>query len=205
MDPDIGLGAKLTAGKVFSDNLAVVIDDTTKKITRSTGSFSTDGYVAGMYVFTSSATNPGPFTIKSVDTLYLELNETPVDETASLDIYGDYLVDGVQSIDGPSGERKAVSLTHLNSAFAKKRSGMLDYGDVSMEILRDTGDDGQQRLETLLASGEEETFHIVFPDESYTAFDGYVIKFGTKIGGHDAEISSSAAIVLSSAPVTTEA
>jgi hypothetical protein len=46
-------------------------------ITRSAGSFITDGYVVGQSVITDSTVNPGPFTITAVSALSLTVSQTP--------------------------------------------------------------------------------------------------------------------------------
>lgn len=55
----------------------------TKTITRSTGSFVTDGYKPGMPIFTTSATNPGPFTVVTVNALTMTVSETVVEAVAA--------------------------------------------------------------------------------------------------------------------------
>ena len=52
----------------------------TKKMTRASGSFITDGFVATNKFTTNAALNPGPFTIVSVAALEIVVNETVVDE-----------------------------------------------------------------------------------------------------------------------------
>lgn len=52
----------------------------TKKITRDSGSFIMDGFVATNKITSDAALNPGPFTIASVSALELVVNETVVDE-----------------------------------------------------------------------------------------------------------------------------
>lgn len=52
----------------------------TKKMTRGSGSFITDGFVPGNKFTTDAALNPGPFTIVSVVALEVVVSETVVDE-----------------------------------------------------------------------------------------------------------------------------
>jgi len=53
-----------------------------KTITRPTGNFVTEGFVVGNRITTSTALNPGPFTITAVTALELTVSETVVNETA---------------------------------------------------------------------------------------------------------------------------
>jgi hypothetical protein len=58
----------------------------TKKITRASGSFITDGFVAGNKILvTNTVSNPGPFTIVTVAALEVVVTEALVNETGSGD------------------------------------------------------------------------------------------------------------------------
>lgn len=52
----------------------------TKKITRDSGSFVTDGFTTGSIITTDATLNPGPFTAVAVEALEIEVSETVVDE-----------------------------------------------------------------------------------------------------------------------------
>ncbi len=71
--------------KATTGSLSVVFDATatTNTITRTTGSFITDGFVVGNRVTTTSDTNYGPLTITVVAALVLTVSETVYDETIS--------------------------------------------------------------------------------------------------------------------------
>lgn len=64
-----------------SGAIALVFDAATKTITRSSGSFVTDGFVVGNQITTDSATNPGPFIITDIDALVITVAEVILDES----------------------------------------------------------------------------------------------------------------------------
>ncbi|HUT71646.1 MAG TPA: C25 family cysteine peptidase [Desulfatiglandales bacterium] len=63
--------------------VSISFDGPTKTITRSTGSFSTDGFVIGNTIRTDSGTNPGPFTITNVTALVITVSEAVTTEAAA--------------------------------------------------------------------------------------------------------------------------
>jgi hypothetical protein len=66
--------------KTNTGAISITFVAATKKITRGSGSFVTDGFVTGNKITTDAALNPGPFTIVSVSALEIVVNETVVDE-----------------------------------------------------------------------------------------------------------------------------
>lgn len=60
--------------------ISVTFASTGKTITRSTGSFVTDGFVVGDVITTDSVSNPGPFTVTNVAALVLTVSESVSDE-----------------------------------------------------------------------------------------------------------------------------
>lgn len=194
---------------VTSGAIAVEFDDGAKKIIRSTGSFLTDGFTAGMVVYTSSATNPGPFVISVAAALELTLETAPDDEgspsPATTTIYGDLPVGKTTGIEPPAPERKSVDLSHHASSVANKKAGLLDGGEVGIEMLYDPSDAGQKRLKSLLSSNTSDEYRITYPDGSYTTFSALVLKYGIKIGGDDDPVSASATLAVTTEPATNEA
>jgi len=81
--------------KATTGSLSVVFDSTTKTITRTAGSFITDGFVVGNKFTTTSGTNDGPFTITVITALVLTVSEAVSTETISCVITAqDEVVDG---------------------------------------------------------------------------------------------------------------
>ncbi len=69
--------------KATTGSISVVFNSTAKTITRTTGSFITDGFVVGNQIATTSGTNDGPFTVTVVAALVLTVSETLTTETIS--------------------------------------------------------------------------------------------------------------------------
>jgi hypothetical protein len=66
--------------KTNSGAISLTFTAATKKITRGSGSFVTDGFVVGNKITTDAALNPGPFTIAAVSALEITVNEVVADE-----------------------------------------------------------------------------------------------------------------------------
>lgn len=66
--------------KTNSGAISLTFVASTKKITRGSGSFVTDGFVVGNKITTDAALNPGPFTITNVVALEITVSETVTDE-----------------------------------------------------------------------------------------------------------------------------
>lgn len=64
--------------KATTGSIELTFVASTQKITRSSGSFVTDGFVAGNQITTTSTLNPGPFTIASVSATEIVVNETSI-------------------------------------------------------------------------------------------------------------------------------
>lgn len=69
-----------------SGALSLVFDAGDRTITRSTGSFITDGFIATNRIVTSSAVNPGPFIISSVSQYVITVDEALYDESISCSV-----------------------------------------------------------------------------------------------------------------------
>jgi len=72
--------------KASSGSLTVTFSNTSKTLTRTGGSFITDGFVVGGLITTTSSNNPGPFTITALTATVVTVAETVVDETAAVTI-----------------------------------------------------------------------------------------------------------------------
>lgn len=66
--------------KTNSGAISITFDDGGKTITRTSGDFTADGFVVGNQITTDASLNPGPFTIATVTTLVITVNETVADE-----------------------------------------------------------------------------------------------------------------------------
>lgn len=72
--------AKKINFKTNSGAISITFAATGKTITRSTGSFLTDGFVIGNKITTDATSNPGPFTITNVTDLVITVSEVVVNE-----------------------------------------------------------------------------------------------------------------------------
>jgi len=66
--------------QVTTGAIALTFVASTKKITRGSGSFVTDGFTSGTIITTNATLNPGPFTAVTVAALEIVVTETVVDE-----------------------------------------------------------------------------------------------------------------------------
>ena len=66
--------------KTNSGAISLTFVNATKKITRASGSFVTDGFIVGNRITTDAALNPGPFTISAVSALEITVNEAVANE-----------------------------------------------------------------------------------------------------------------------------
>jgi hypothetical protein len=108
--------------KTNSGAISVTFDSGTKTITRSAGSFVTDGFVIGNRITTDAALNPGPFTITNVAALVITVseavaNEGPVTKTVTSD---DELATG----NGYTQDTKTLANTTVTEDDANDRAEM---------------------------------------------------------------------------------
>lgn len=162
----------------FEDTISVSFDETYNTIERATGSFITDGYVAGMRVETDSVDNPGPFIITSVAALALTIDaSTPVvDEVAGSQVLTVFVkVAEVISLNTPAGEPSEIDMTHLRSASREFRNGLRDEGSISGEMNFVPSDKGQQILAEMQGEKIARTVRITVPpvEEDQNSLDGY--------------------------------
>ncbi len=66
--------------KTNSGAISITFSAAAKTITRTSGSFITDGFVAGNKITTDATLNPGPFTITNVTALVITVSEAVADE-----------------------------------------------------------------------------------------------------------------------------
>jgi len=66
--------------KTNTGAISITFVSATKKITRGSGSFVTDGFVIGNKITTDAILNPGPFTITNVAALEITVTEAVADE-----------------------------------------------------------------------------------------------------------------------------
>lgn len=148
---------------------------TPAKITRSTGSFVTDGLVAGDLIKTDVA-NAGPFIIDTVVALELTLVEpyaAVTDATAATVVLTKFIplgeIKGTSGLGG--GTAAVIPATHNRSSAIEKKKGLPDSGQMTVPANLLLADRGQQRIAELWALPDPEDFILVYAADA--ANSGY--------------------------------
>lgn len=158
-----------------------------KTITRAAGSWITDGVVAGMRIETGSATNPGPFLIKTVTSatvLTLADDETVANESAAAydaTIWAE--VAEVVSLNTPDGEPSEIDVTHLRSEAREFRNGLRDEGSISGEMNFVPDDPGQIIMTEMKSEKYPRTVRITIPPDEQENLSGYQWTFPGLVRG----------------------
>lgn len=97
------------------------------------------------------------------------------------------VVGGVISYSLADGEASDIDITTLASTAKEFRQGLQDYGDFTIELVRDFDDAGQVELIEMKAAAVTREFVITFPSGTLNVgtFDGYVKSINVE-GGVDA-------------------
>jgi len=69
-------------------------------------------------------------------------------------------IECIRSFSGFDGESSEIDITCLTSIAKEYRLGLVDNGNISLQLFRDDSDFGQARLEQLRISGQETEFRI---------------------------------------------
>ncbi|MCG8430381.1 MAG: hypothetical protein MJA29_04335 [Candidatus Omnitrophica bacterium] len=134
-----------TAAGSTGQTIAATIAFSATGITRSDGgSFVTDGFSTGMRVETdSSANSTRVFTLSSVSATSMSVYETLSAQStgATITITGHDMeaIGQVMGFNGPSGSANVIDITHLGSTAKEKMIGLRDEGQLSIDIIYDTG------------------------------------------------------------------
>lgn len=87
-------------------------------------------------------------------------------------------IDGIESINGPTGDKPEIDATALNDTAATVLAGLPDYGELSGTVFDNPSDAGNARLLTRFnQSNVTDNFKIILPFSgtgNNLAFDGYV-------------------------------
>lgn len=106
----------------------------------------------------------------------------------------------VISFSGFDGEASEIDITTLASTAKEFRQGLQDFGNFSIELLRDPADAGQIELLSAKALQATRTFILTLASGDVATFEGFV-KSLTTAGGVDAVITGSASIRVTGAVV----
>lgn len=93
-------------------------------------------------------------------------------------------VGGIVSFDGFTGEASDIDITTLASTAKEFRQGLQDFGNFSLELMRDPQDPGQLELEDAKANQATRECVLTLPSGDIATFSAYV-KSLTGAGGVD--------------------
>ena len=113
------------------------------------------------------------------------------------------VVGGLTAINGVEITADTIDVTDLgnSSGYREKVAGFKDAGEVTCSGFFDGSDDGQQQLNTLLASGASSSFEILFPTSigMHWTFTGAVVGISTSADVDNA-VTFDVTIAVSGAP-----
>lgn len=102
---------------------------------------------------------------------------TAIDAQGTTFTINGQLVGGIQSYSGFDGEASDIDITTLDSTAKESRQGLQDFGNFTMELLRDPNDVGQDELLTQKAAQTSSTCVLTLPDDvvlNVATFTAYV-------------------------------
>lgn len=178
----------------------------TKKLTRTTGSWITDGILVGHTITTNDSLNPGPFTVSVVTALDITVVETVVDVASASKITTPSMFLGeITGFNGPGGSATVIDVTTLESTAKEKRMGLPDEGQFQIDfnfVPSGVAGAGQKFLRDKRTALAETDFVVTFTDTVPTTatFSGYVLEFSIQ-GAVDDKVSGSATIEITGAVV----
>lgn len=182
---------------VLVETASFEFEATGKLIKRTTGSFITSGFLAGMELESNDGSNAVLGTITLVEALQLTVTGTVVDvAAASKTLTAKALVGELQNFNGPGGQSSDIDVTTLQSTAKEFRRGLQDEGEISFDLNLDPSDAGQifcrtARAEVGGAAGLR-SFELILPDTAETTltFDAFVKGFSIS-GGVDDVVKAS--------------
>lgn len=109
-------------------------------------------------------------------------------------------VGGVVSFSFGDGEASDIDITTLASTAKEYRQGLQDFGNLSMELMRDPSDVGQAAMEAAKAAQATRQVVITLPGGDIATFNAYVKSLSSS-GGVDAVVSGTANLKVTGAIV----
>jgi hypothetical protein len=106
------------------------------------------------------------------------------------------VIDCISSFSGMTGEAADIDVTCLSSEAREFRQGLQDFGDFTIELMRDPQQVGQIELEAAKNAQATRTFILTLPSGDVATFEGYV-KSLTLEGDTDAVLTGTANIKIS--------
>jgi len=110
------------------------------------------------------------------------------------------VIECINSFSGMTGEAADIDVTCLSSVAREFRQGLQDFGDFTLELMRDPTQVGQMEMESAKNAQAIREFILTLPSGDVATFDGYV-KSLTVEGSTDAALTGSANIKITGAVV----
>lgn len=97
-------------------------------------------------------------------------------------------IGGIESITLSDGESAEIDVTTLTSTAREKLQGLQDFGDCTIELVRDLDDAGQAELLDAKANQSQRTCIITLPSGTLTTgtFEAFVKSVSMDLGADDA-------------------
>ena len=108
-------------------------------------------------------------------------------------------VGGVKSYSGFDGEASEIDTTDLDSTAKEFILGLVDNGNLGLEVFPDYSDAGQDILRALAISGNSDIFILTLVDTTTATFTAFVKNAHSISGGVDAAVEGSVALKISGA------
>lgn len=109
-------------------------------------------------------------------------------------------VGGVVSFSFGDGEASDIDITTLASTAKEYRQGLQDFGNLSLELMRDPNDVGQAAMEAAKSAQATRQVVITLPSGDIATFNAYV-KSLSSAGGVDAVVTGTANLKVTGAIV----
>lgn len=106
------------------------------------------------------------------------------------------LIECISSFSGFDGQASDIDVTCLTSTAKEWRQGLQDFGQFSVDLMRDPNDPGQAELDAAKNAQATRTFILTLESGDVATFEGYV-KSLTTAGGVDAVLTGTATIKVS--------
>lgn len=110
--------------------------------------------------------------------------------------YGGVRVGGIKSFTGFDGQASDIDITTLDSTAKEWRQGLQDFGNFSMEVMRDPADVGQAAMEASKAAQGTEECVLTLRTGEVATFDAYVKQISSA-GGVDAVVTGTISLKVS--------
>lgn len=103
------------------------------------------------------------------------------------------VIECITAFTGMDGEAADIDITCLSSTAKEFRQGLQDYGNFSIDLMRDPNDPGQIELEEAKAAQETRVFVLTLTSGDVATFSGYVKSLTTE-GAVDGVVTGTANI-----------